>query len=177
MLAAGHETTATAVAWAFERLLRTPRVLDRLTRSLEEGDEYLDATIKETLRARPVVTDVGRKLTREIELDGYRLPAGTLVMPAIAALHFRADLYPEPDEFRPERFLQAHAGRLYVDPVRRRRAPLHRSIVRAVRDARDHQDDPRAHADAGGRTRDPSGPSCATSPLLRLAVAAWWSSR
>lgn len=106
VLAAGHETTATAVAWAFERLLRTPRVLDRLTRSLEEGDEYLDATIKETLRARPVVTDVGRKLTREIELGGYRLPAGTLVMPAIAALHFRADLYPEPDEFRPERFLQ-----------------------------------------------------------------------
>jgi cytochrome P450 len=106
VLAAGHETTATGVAWAFERLLRTPRVLQRLTRSLEEGDEYLDATIKETLRARPVVTDVGRKLTREIELNGYRLPAGTLVMPAIAAIHFREDLYPEPDEFRPERFLQ-----------------------------------------------------------------------
>ncbi|MGZ4262202.1 MAG: cytochrome P450 [Solirubrobacteraceae bacterium] len=106
VLAAGHETTATAVAWAFERLLRTPRVLHRLTRSLEEGDEYLDATIKETLRARPVVTDVGRKLTREVELDGYHLPAGTLVMPAIAAIHFREDLYPEPDAFRPERFLQ-----------------------------------------------------------------------
>ena len=100
---------------------------------------------------RPVVTDVGRKLTREIELDGYRIPAGTLVMPAIAAIHFRADLYPEPDEFRPERFLQAHAGCLHVDPVRRRRAPLHRGLVRAVRDARDHQDDPRARAAAGGR--------------------------
>jgi cytochrome P450 len=107
VLAAGHETTATGVAWAFERLLRTPRVLHRLTQSLEEGDDYLDATIKETLRARPVVTDVGRKLTREIELNGYRLPAGTLVMPAIAAIHFREDLYPEPDEFRPERFLQS----------------------------------------------------------------------
>jgi cytochrome P450 len=107
VLAAGHETTATGVAWAFERVLRTPRVLHRLTRSLEEGDEYLDATIKETLRARPVITDVGRKLTREIELNGYRLPAGTLVMPAIAAIHFREDLYPEPDEFRPERFLEA----------------------------------------------------------------------
>jgi cytochrome P450 len=106
VLAAGHETTATAVAWAFERLLRTPRVLHRLTQSLEDEDEYLDATIKETLRARPVVTDVGRKLTREIELDGYCLPAGTLVMPAIAAIHFREDLYPEPDDFRPERFLQ-----------------------------------------------------------------------
>jgi cytochrome P450 len=106
VLAAGHETTATGVAWAFERLLRTPRVLHRLTRSLQDGNEYLDATIKETLRARPVVTDVGRKLTREIELAGFRLPAGTLVMPAIAAIHFREDLYPEPDEFRPERFLQ-----------------------------------------------------------------------
>ena len=106
VLAAGHETTATAVAWAFERLLRTPRVLDRLTQSLPDGDEYLDATIRETLRVRPVVTDVGRKLVHEIELGGYRIPAGSLVMPAIAAIHFREDLYPDPAEFRPERFLQ-----------------------------------------------------------------------
>jgi cytochrome P450 family 135 len=105
VLAAGHETTATAVAWAFERLLRAPRVLVRLTRSLPDGDEYLDATVRETLRVRPVITDVGRKLTREIELGGYRIPAGTYVMPAITAIHFREDLYPDPDEFRPERFL------------------------------------------------------------------------
>jgi cytochrome P450 family 135 len=106
ILGAGHETTATAVAWAFERLLRTPRVLDRLMRSLDEGDEYLDATVKETLRIRPVVTDVSRKLTHEIELGGYRIPAGVMVMPAIAAIHHREDLYPEPDEFRPERFFE-----------------------------------------------------------------------
>jgi cytochrome P450 len=106
VLAAGHETTATAVAWGFERLLRTPRVLGRLTDSLSHGDEYLDATIKETLRIRPVVTDVSRKLTQDIELAGLRIPAGALVMPAIAAMHFREDLYPEPDEFRPERFLE-----------------------------------------------------------------------
>ncbi len=105
VLAAGHETTATAVAWAFERLVRAPRVLDRLTQSLSDGDEYLEATIKETLRMRPVVTDVGRKLTREIELGGYRIPEGALLMPAITAIHFREDLYPQPDEFRPERFL------------------------------------------------------------------------
>jgi cytochrome P450 family 135 len=105
VLAAGHETTATAVSWAFERLLRTPRVLVRLTRSLPDGDEYLDATVRETLRVRPVVTDVARLLTREIELGGYRIPAGAYVMPAIAAIHFREDLYPDPDEFRPERFL------------------------------------------------------------------------
>ena len=112
VLAAGHETTATAVAWAFERLLRAPRVLDRLTGSLAEGDEYLDATIKEVLRLRPVVTDVSRMLTREIELGGYRIPAGARVMAAIAAIHFREDIYPDPDELRPERFLD-HAPEPY----------------------------------------------------------------
>jgi cytochrome P450 len=105
VLAAGHETTATSVAWAFERLLRSPRVLDRLTQSLPDGDEYLDATVKEALRIRPVVTDVSRKLTQDIHLGDLRVPTGALVMPAIAAIHFREDLYPNPDEFRPERFL------------------------------------------------------------------------
>lgn len=105
VIGAGHETTATALAWAFERLLRNPRVLERLKGSLLEGDDYLDATIKETLRVRPVVTEAARRLTREIELAGYNIPAGTIVMPSIAAIHFREDLYPGPDEFRPERFL------------------------------------------------------------------------
>jgi cytochrome P450 family 135 len=106
VLVAGHETTATAIAWAFERLLRTPRVLARMTRALADGDEYLDAVIKETLRMRPVITDVSRKLTSEIELGGRVVPTGSLVMTAIAAIHFREDLYPDPDEFRPERFLE-----------------------------------------------------------------------
>ena len=104
LLTAGHETTATGLAWAFERLLRTPAVLARLTGSLDD-DDYLDAVVKETLRVRPVIADVARKLARETEVAGYRLPAGTLVLPAIAAIHARADLYPQPDEFRPERFL------------------------------------------------------------------------
>jgi cytochrome P450 len=104
LLTAGHETTATGLAWAFERLLRTPRVLDRLTASLDDAD-YLDAVVKETLRVRPVVVDVARKLTRETEVAGWRLPAGTLVLPAIAVLHARPDLYDQPNEFRPERFL------------------------------------------------------------------------
>jgi cytochrome P450 family 135 len=106
VIGAGHETTATGLAWAFERLLRNPAVLDRLRRSLPEGDEYLDATIKETLRTRPVITDAARKLTRDIELAGYRIPAGAIVMPSIGALHYRDDIYPDPDEFRPERFLE-----------------------------------------------------------------------
>ena len=106
VIGAGHETTATALAWALERLLRTPRAMERLRESLERGeDDYLDATIKETLRARPVILDVVRKLTSPAKIGDYELPAGTFVLPAIAALHYRDDLYPEPQEFRPERFL------------------------------------------------------------------------
>jgi cytochrome P450 len=107
VVGAGHETTATALAWALERLLRTPHALARLRSSVEAGeDDYLDATIKETLRARPVIVDVARKLTAPAEIGGYELPAGTFVLPAIAAVHYRPDLYPDPEEFRPERFLQ-----------------------------------------------------------------------
>jgi len=108
LLTAGHETTATGLAWAFERLLRTPRALARLTSSLDDGD-YLDAVVKETLRVRPVIVDVARKLTRETEVAGWRLPAGTLVAPAIAVLHARPDLYDSAEEFRPERWLQKDA--------------------------------------------------------------------
>jgi cytochrome P450 family 135 len=108
LLTAGHETTATGLAWAFERLLRTPRVLERLTESLDD-DDYLDAVVKETLRVRPVIVDVARKLTRDTEVAGWRLPAGTLVLPAIAVLHARPDLYESPQEFRPERFLDGGA--------------------------------------------------------------------
>jgi cytochrome P450 len=110
ILAAGHETTATGLAWAFERLLRDPRVLDRLRESIAAGeDSYLDATVKETLRARPVIVDVARKLTAPLEIGGYELPAGTFAMAAIAALHYREDLFPAPEEFRPERFLGGKA--------------------------------------------------------------------
>jgi cytochrome P450 family 135 len=107
VIGAGHETTATALAWAVERLVRTPRVLERLRAELAAGEEeYLDAVIKETLRVRPVITDVARKLTAPAEIGGYDLPAGTFVLPAIIAIHHREDLYPRPFEFRPERFLE-----------------------------------------------------------------------
>jgi cytochrome P450 len=107
LLTAGHETTATGLSWAFERLLRTPDVLAKLTASLDD-DTYVDAVVKETLRVRPVIVDVARKLTRDTEVAGWRLPAGTLVLPAIAVLHMRPDLYEAPDEFRPERFVQGN---------------------------------------------------------------------
>ena len=110
VLGAGHETTATGLAWAMERLLRTPRVLGRLRESIAAGEEdYLEATVKETLRARPVIVDVARRLTAPAQIGGYELPAKTFVMPAIVALHYREDLFPAPDEFRPERFLDGKA--------------------------------------------------------------------
>ncbi len=108
LLTAGHETTATGLSWAFERLLRTPRVLERLTASLDD-DDYVDAVVKEALRVRPVIVDVARKLTRDTEVAGWQLPAGTLVLPAIAVLHARPDLYESPEQFRPERFLDGGA--------------------------------------------------------------------
>jgi cytochrome P450 family 135 len=108
LLMAGHETTATGLSWAFERLLRNAPVLERLLGSLDD-DEYLDAVVKETLRVRPVVADVARVLKQPIVLAGYPLPAGTLVLAGITAVHMRPDLYPEPHEFRPERFLDGGA--------------------------------------------------------------------
>jgi cytochrome P450 len=106
VLGAGHETTATGLAWAIERLVRNPQVLAKLRASIGAGeDEYLNATVKETLRSRPVIVDVARKLKAPATIGGYELKQGTFVLPAIAALHYREDIFPAPREFRPERFL------------------------------------------------------------------------
>ena len=106
LLLAGHETTATALAWTFDLLLRHRRELARLRESLEAGeDEYLRATISESLRLRPVVPLAGRRLNAELEVDGLSLPVGTDVTPAIWLAHTRAESFPEPFAFRPERFL------------------------------------------------------------------------
>jgi cytochrome P450 family 135 len=111
LLVAGHETTATAIAWAFELLLRNPAELARLQDEVDTGesDEYLDAVIKESLRLRPVVPGVVRKLTRPLELGGYELPAGVRAAPNIYLTHRRPDIYPEPERFRPERFIDSPA--------------------------------------------------------------------
>jgi cytochrome P450 len=107
LLLAGHETTATALAWTFDLLLRHPRELGRLRDSLEQGeDDYLRATISESLRLRPVVPLAGRRLAKDLVADGINLPAGTDVTPAIWLAHTRADSFPEPFAFRPERFLE-----------------------------------------------------------------------
>jgi cytochrome P450 len=107
LVLAGHETTATALAWTIERLVRTPRVLERLREERESGDgtEYLDAVVKESLRLRPVVPGVIRQLQRPLTIGGMDLPKGVHIAPSIYLIHRRADVYPQPEEFRPERFL------------------------------------------------------------------------
>jgi cytochrome P450 len=109
ILLAGHETTATSIGWAFERLLRTPAALERLTAEVKAGEagEYLDATIKETLRVRPVITEVFRSPTEPTELGGYLFEPGAQMAASIALLQLDPELYPpDPLAFRPERFLE-----------------------------------------------------------------------
>jgi cytochrome P450 len=106
LLEAGHETTATALAWTFERLSRHPEAVERLSSTLAAGEEtYLEAVVKEALRSRPVVFDAPRRLSGTLELDGYRVPAGWYVAPAIPLVHRAPDTFPDPDRFSPERFL------------------------------------------------------------------------
>jgi cytochrome P450 len=106
LLVAGHETTATSLAWAVERLVRHPGGLERLA-----GDPaYVEAVTKEILRLRPVVAIVLRRLLEPLEVGGHELAAGTTVAPCILLVHRREDVYPEPDAFRPERFLDQAPG-------------------------------------------------------------------
>jgi cytochrome P450 len=107
LLLAGHETTATALGWTFDLLLRNPPALARLRDEIDaEGDEYLRAVITESLRLRPVIPLAGRRLHADLPVNGYTLPVGTDVTPAIWLTHTRPDLYPDPLAFRPERFLE-----------------------------------------------------------------------
>ena len=107
LLLAGHETTATGLAWTFDLLLRHPHVLERLIAEVDGGEEaYLRAVVAESLRLRPVVPLAGRRLSEELRVDGHVLPPGTDVTPAIWLAHTRPDRYPEPYAFRPERFLE-----------------------------------------------------------------------
>jgi cytochrome P450 len=109
LLLAGHETTATSIGWAFERLLRTPRALERLTAEASGGQDhdYIDAVIKETLRVRPVVSEVVRAPTKPTELGGFLFAPGTQLAVSILIAQYDPELYPpDPLAFRPERFLE-----------------------------------------------------------------------
>lgn len=117
LLVAGHETTATALCWAFERLLGSPRVLERLQGEIDDVTggrlepehlgrlPYLDATIAEVLRIRPVIPMVGRRLHAPLTLERYQIPTGWVVSPSIYLTHMNPAVYDDPEELRPERFL------------------------------------------------------------------------
>ena len=102
LLIAGHETTATGLAWTLDLLTRHPRIMEQARTG---GDEYRRAVVAESLRLRPVVPLAGRRLAVELTVDGLALPAGTDVTPSMWLVHTRPDEYPEPYAFRPERFL------------------------------------------------------------------------
>ena len=111
LLVAGHETTATALSWSVERLTRHPDKLARLTEEVQAGEKaYLEAVVTETLRLRPVISLVARYLRAPVEIGGWQLPAGVTVAPSIYLVHRRPDIYPNPESFEPERFLDGSPG-------------------------------------------------------------------
>lgn len=113
LVLAGHETTANTIAWTFERLLRTPATHDRLrdvVRSGEDPDGYVEATITESMRVRPVVPLIGRRVKVPWRLGDVVVPAERRVLVGILLLHHRADLYPDPFRFAPERFVGRKPG-------------------------------------------------------------------
>jgi cytochrome P450 family 135 len=112
-LVAGHETTASQLGWALERLAREPEVCARLVEELDRGesDAYLSATITEILRLRPVLPNAEPRLTkREVEIGGFRYPPGVVLLASAFLVHRDPDIYPDPHAFRPERFLGVTPG-------------------------------------------------------------------
>ena len=115
LVLAGHETTANSLAWAWERLLRTPdaheRLIDTFRSDGNDAAETIEATIVEAMRSRPVVPIVGRRAMLPWRLGGdYAVPAETPILISILLLHHREDIYPEPFQFRPERWIGRKPG-------------------------------------------------------------------
>jgi len=113
LLVAGHETTASELAWAFERLSRAPEVVGRLREELDagDGDAYLTATIQETLRRRPVLPNAAPRLVKQpLEIGGWSYPPGACLVANAYLVHHDPEIYPDPYAFRPERFLDRSPG-------------------------------------------------------------------
>ncbi|WP_051399949.1 cytochrome P450 [Haloechinothrix halophila] len=106
LLLAGHETTATALAWCWHELSRSPETQARAATAADTGDDrYLEAVAKEAMRLRPVIYEVARRTTEPVTVGGFRVPAGTTIMPAIGVVQTDPAQHDEPETFRPERFL------------------------------------------------------------------------
>jgi cytochrome P450 len=114
LVLAGHETTANQLAWTWERLVRNgeahERLLEAVRADAEDAEEVIEATLTESMRARPVIPMTGRRVTAPWRLGEYGVPAGTPIGISILLLHHREDLYPEPFAFRPERWLGRKPG-------------------------------------------------------------------
>jgi cytochrome P450 len=108
VLAAGHETTATALAWALERLARRPDVVARIR---ADGAPYLDAVVKEVLRIRPVLSITPRRVVAPFEIAGHVLAPGVDVAPCVWLAHNDPASFPDPTAFRPERWLESSPER------------------------------------------------------------------
>ena len=160
LLVAGHETTASELAWCFARLSHEPGVLGRLVEEIDagEGEEYLTATVQETLRRRPVLPNAAPRFVKApIEVGGWTYPAGVCLVPNAYLVQHDPEIYPDPYSFRPERFLGTSPGHLHLDPLRRRAAALHRRQLRPAGDAdraahgaRGERADRRRRGDRGG---------------------------
>jgi cytochrome P450 len=115
LVLAGHETTANSLAWTFERLVRFPDAYGRLRETVRsdsraDADAYVEATIYEGMRARPVIPMIVRLVQRPWRLGAYVVPAGSPVAMSIVGVHHREDVYPDPYVFRPERFVDRKPG-------------------------------------------------------------------
>jgi cytochrome P450 len=113
LLVAGHETTASELAWGFERLTRSPVVQARLAAEIdsEDGDEYLTATVQEILRRRPVLPNTAPRLVKQpVNIGGWDYPTGVCVVANAYLVHHDPEIYPDPYAFRPERFLEEQPG-------------------------------------------------------------------
>ena len=144
LLAAGHETTATSLAWMIERLRRHPLILRRLAEEAEgESDELRMASILEVQRTRPVIIGTGRHVIQDFPLGEFLIPAGHHVFVVATAIHSDERFFERPLQFDPDRFLGGKAGHVHVDPVRWRNATLPRRRLRAHGDG--HRD---SHASA-----------------------------
>jgi cytochrome P450 family 110 len=119
LMLAGHETTAATMAWVINRLLTNPEVMERARAevfSVLKGEQlsgkqateikYVEAVINETMRLDPVVPNIGRALTKPLTIAGRELPEGVTIAPCIYLVHRRAELWPNPDQFNPDRFLE-----------------------------------------------------------------------